>query len=251
MAVKKAEQSEVTIPALRMAKTRFRIVGTMPLFQNRMAEKAKQTLLIGGRKKTAADKANIKHNPPEEFRSSMETMRDGPTVCGMRTVAIKKAMAQAALETPGITKSSVGRLIFIPGELTPLYGIPRLRMDVVRSADVNRTPDIRTRAYFERWCCEVEVHHVIPQLPVSSVAALIYNAGIMIGLGDFRQEKGAGAYGVFRVIPDGEDDAEWDDLVANEGRDAQLDAIADPEFAGPDTEDLMQHFADETARRAA
>lgn len=249
MAVKKAE-TEVTIAALEMARTTFRIVGTMPLFQNRMAEKAKQTLLIGGRKKTAADKAQIKHNPPEEFRSSVEMMQDGPTAIGMRTVAIKGAMATAALETAGITKTSVRRLIFIPGELTALYGVPKLRMDVVRSADINKTPDIRTRAFFERWACEVTINHVVPQLSVASVAALVMNAGVLVGLGDFRQEKGAGAYGVFRVLQDGEDDPEWDDLVANEGRDAQLEALKAPDFAGPDTEDLMNHFFTETKRRA-
>ncbi len=251
MALKKAE-AEVVIPALKMARTRFRIVGTMPLFQNRMAEKAKQQLLIGGKRKNAAEKAaSIKHNPPEEFRNSVEMMPDGPTAIGIRSVAFKKAMATAALETPGITKTSASRLLFIPGEFVPLYGTPLLRMDVVRSADVGRTPDIRTRAFFQQWGCELEVHHIVPQVPVASIAALMFNAGIVVGVGDFRQEKGAGAFGVFRVIEDGEEDSEWDDLVENHGRAVQEDALANPVLCGPETTNLMRLFEQEMKLRAA
>lgn len=247
----KAIEQEIVVPELRRGVIKLRIIGQTPMFQNRMAAKAKQQLLVGGRKKTAADRAQIKHHPIAEFRDSLERVATGPTALGLRVVAMKAAMCTAALETSGITKTSAQRLIFMPGDLTALYGVPQLRMDVVRSADINRTPDVRTRAFLPKWGAEIEIHHVLPQLPVSSVVTLAANAGVLVGLGDFRQEKGKGAFGSFRVTtPDTQDD-EWDELVTNHGREQQLAAIDDPVFADDDTAELMEFFFGEQKRRAA
>lgn len=247
----KAIEQEIVVPELRRGAVKLRIIGQTPMFQNRMAAKAKQQLLVGGRKKTAADKAQIKHHPVAEFRDSLERMSDGPTALGLRVVAMKAAMCTAALETAGITKTSAQRLLFMPGDLTSLYGVPQLRMDVVRSADINRTPDVRTRAFLPKWGAEIEIYHVLPQLPVSSVVTLAANAGVLVGLGDFRQEKGKGSFGSFRVTTPETQDDEWDELVANHGREAQLAAIDDPVFADQDTADLMEFFFGEQKRRAA
>lgn len=160
-------------------------------------------------------------------------------------------MCTAALETPGLTKTSTQRLLFMPGDHVALYGVPQLRMDVVRSADINRTPDIRSRCYLPKWGAEIEINFITPQLSVQSVVSLLCNAGVLIGVGDFRQEKGKGAFGSFRVLGEGEEDPEWDDLISNHGRRAQQDAIDDPEYANKDTADLMEHFASEVRRRAA
>jgi len=216
-----------------------------------MANKAKQQLLVGGQKKGKADRASIKHDPIQEFRDSAEILPAGPTALGLRVVAVKAAMATAALETPGLTKSSAQRLLFMPGDHVPLYGTPQLRMDVVRSADINRTPDIRSRCYLPKWGAEVEVHFITPQLSVQSVVSLLCNAGILIGVGDFRQEKGKGAFGSFRVLGEGEEDPEWEDLIKNHGRMPQQAALTDPEYADKDTADLMDFFHSEVKRRAA
>lgn len=252
MPTKSDQPSAIIVPELKRGVVRLRVIGETPMFQNRMAAKAKQQLLVGGRKKTAADRVHIKHHPIAEYRDSMERNLSGEnTALALRVVAMKAAMCTAALETAGITKTSAQRLLFMPGELAPLYGVPQLRMDIVRSADVNRTPDVRTRAFLPRWGAEIEIHHVLPQLPVSSVITLACNAGVLIGLGDFRQEKGKGAFGSFRVISVDQQDDEWDDLVANHGRDAQLKAIENPLFADEDTAELMEYFYGEEKRRAA
>lgn len=251
MAKAQSAEAEIQVKPLRRATVRLRIIGTTPLFQNRMANKVKEQLLVGSRKKTKAERADVKHNPLEEYRSSAEIMPDGPTALGLRVTAVKAAMCTAALETAGLTKTSAQRLIFMPGDLAPLYGTPQLRMDVVRSADINKTPDVRTRAYLPKWGAEIEVQFIVPQLSVASVVSLLCNAGVLVGVGDFRQEKGKGAFGSFRVIGEGEDDLEWNELVAHHGRAAQLAALDDPEFADRDTSDLMEFFFSETKRRAA
>jgi hypothetical protein len=247
----KTETAEITVQPLKRATVKLRIIGTTPLFQNRMSEKARQYFLAGGAKKTKAEKAEIKHNPIEEYRSSAEIVLSGPTALGLRVVAVKAAMATAALETPGLTKASVQRLLFMPGDHVALYGTPQLRMDIVRSADAAKTPDLRTRCYLPHWGSEVTVQFIVPQLSASSVVAMLCNAGVLVGVGDFRQEKGKGAFGSFRVIGEGEKDEEWNELVANHGRDAQLAALETPEYADLDTADLMAFLLGEQKRRAA
>jgi len=252
MARKAAETTEISIPTLRRASIRLRIIGTTPLFQNRMSAKFKQTMLVPPGRKTKADRATtMKHDPMREYQDSAEILPDGPTALGIRVVAIKAAMAKAALETPGLSMASAQRLLFMPGDFFPLYGTPQLRMDVTRSADIAKTPDIRTRAFLPKWGAEVEIQYIIPQLSLQAVVNLLCNAGVLIGVGDFRQEKGKGAFGSFRVITATEPDDEWDDLIANHGRDVQEPALIEPEYANKDTEDLMAFYESEVSRRAA
>lgn len=251
MATAKNQTAEIKVTPLRRASAKLRIIGTTPMFQNRMANKVKQGLLVGSRKKTKAERVEIKHNPLQEYRDSMEIMKDGPTALGLRVTAVKAAMCTAALETAGLTKTSAQRLLFMPGDFVPLYGTPQLRMDVVRSADINRTPDVRSRCFLPKWGAEIEIQFIVPQLSVASVVSLLCNAGVLVGVGDFRQEKGKGAFGSFRVITADEQDDEWDDLVNNHGRMDQIAAIQNPEYADQDTADLMEFFDEEVSRRAA
>lgn len=251
MALAKEKETTISIAPLKRASVKLRIVGTTPLFQNRMANKVKQGLLVGTKKKTKSEKAAIKHDPLREFRDSAEILPNGPTALGLRVVAVKAAMCTAALETEGLTKTSSQRLIFMPGDFFSLYGTPTLRMDVTRSADINRTADVRTRAFLPKWGAEVTIQFIIPQLSISSIVALLCNAGVLVGVGDYRQEKGKGAFGSFRVLGEGDEDDEWNDLVANHARPAQEAALADPALADRDTEDLMAFYNTESKRRAS
>jgi hypothetical protein len=259
---------EIVIKPLQLKGIKLRIIGTTPMIMNRMANKAMQELLVGGRKKTKADRVEMKHHPMNEYRNSVERMpgtrhlqdmpgtrhsqdTDGGPTLALKATAIKGAMCTAALETPGMTKTGAQRLLFMPAEYYPVWGTPRLRMDVVRSADINRTPDIRTRAEIEHWGTEIELQYIIPQLSMRSVVTLLCNAGLMVGVGDGRQEKGRLNRGLFRVLGEGEKDAEWDDLVAHHGRQAQVQALREPAYATEETAELMEFFFAEEERRAA
>lgn len=245
MSTKKAES--LSIDALKQGRVTLRIIGTTPMYMNSMSAKAKRSLLIGGGKKTAAERKAIKHNPEEEYRSSMYRQVDGETLLCFPSPAFKCAMATAALETPGVTKTSVQRLIFLPQQKVNIWGRPQLKMDVVRSADMAKTPDVRTRAFLPRWCAEIDIAFVTPALSVHSIVSLLSNAGVICGIGDFRQEKGRGSYGTFAVSGtdmDQETQAIWDEIT-QEGRAAQQAALDNPEFADQDTADLMQIIEDE------
>jgi len=252
MAIKKAEAGTLHISPLKQGRVVLRMIGTTPLYFNAMSAKAKRTLLIGGGKKTTAEKRELKHDPEEEFRDSIYSQQTGDTLICFPAPGIKGAMATAALETSGVTKSSVHRLIFLPQQKVNIWGRPFLKMDVVRSADMNKTPDIRTRAFLPRWCAEVEIAFITPTLSSYSVVSLLQNAGVIVGIGDFRQEKGRGGFGTFAVS--GTDMAEWRDAwteITAEARDVQQAAMDRPVSADAETSQLMEIMDDERGKRAA
>jgi hypothetical protein len=251
MATKKAEAG-LTIDPLKQGRVRLTLVGQTPFYFNAMSAKAKRSLLVGGGKKTAAEKRELKHNPEEEFCDSVYRAMSGDTLLCFPAPAVKAAMATAALETAGVTKTSVQRLIFLPEQKIKIWGKPYLKMDVVRSADINKTPDIRTRAFLPRWVAEVDIAFVTPTLSVHSVVSLLSNAGVIVGLGDFRQEKGRGSYGTFAVAgDDGGDFAEYIAEVKEEGREVQQLAMDNPEMADMETAELYEMLLDERIKRAA
>lgn len=249
MAVMK-DNGSLHVDGLKQGRITLRLIGATPLYFNAMSVKVKRSLLLGGGKKTAAEKRELKHDPVQEFRDSVYRQSAGETLLCFPAPGVKGAMATAALETPGVTKTSVQRLIFLPQQRINVWGQPFLKMDVVRSADMNRTPDIRTRAYLPRWCAEVDIAYVTPTLSAHSVVSLLANAGVIVGLGDFRQEKGRGSYGTFRVVGEDDADEEWDDIV-QDGRAVQQVAMAAPEMADDETAELMAILAEERTRRAA
>lgn len=252
MAVKKAEAGTLHIDALKQGRVTLKLIGNTPFYFNAMSAKAKRSLLIGGGKKTAAERKELKHNPEVEFYDSVYRLPGGPTLLGFPAPGVKGAMATAALETPGVTKSSVQRLIFLPEQKIKMWGKPYLKMDVVRSADMAKTPDVRTRAFLPRWCAEVDIAFVQPTLSVHAIVSLLTNAGVIVGIGDFRQEKGRGSYGTFSVA--GDDLGDWQgywDEVTQEGRDVQQHALDNPEMADDETAELMALLEEERERRAA
>jgi len=252
MVTKKAEAGTLHIDALKQGRVTLRMIGTTPFYFNAMSVKAKRDLLIGGGKKTAAERKDIKHDPEQEFRDSVYQQSSGETLLCFPAPGVKGAMATAALETPGVTKTSVQRLIFLPQQKVNIWGKPFLKMDVVRSADMNKTPDIRTRAFLPRWCAEVDIAFVSPTLSTHSVVSLLSNAGVIVGIGDYRQEKGRGSYGCFAVAGDdlGDWQATWDEITA-ECRDIQQAAMDTPEMADDDTARLMDILRGERIKRAA
>jgi hypothetical protein len=250
MAVAKKELTELHIERLKQGRLTLRIIGTTPMYFNSMSVKAKRDLLLGGGRKTKAERANIKHHPLQEFRDSLYRKNYGDTLLCFPAPGVKGAMATAALATAGISKVDVQRLIFLPEANIQIWGTPYLKMDVVRSADINKTPDIRTRAYLPRWCAEISVAYVMPTLNAHSIASILTNAGTIIGIGDFRQEKGKGSNGCFNVMGSDETSPLWDELM-KEGRDVQQAAFDNPTAADTDTEELLEFYRSEVMRRAA
>jgi hypothetical protein len=246
---KRDDNHEISILAISQAAVTLHVLGTTPLVYNRMAEKARRELLLPRGRKTAADRAaTLKHNPLEEYRASVYRYTDDtqPTRLCFPAPAFKSALATAALDLPGARKAQIGRLTWVAGTEVEIYGVPKLMMSVVRSADPNRTPDIRTRAVVPRWACKVTINYVQPQLSAQSIANLLSAAGVLVGIGDFRQEKGKGSYGQFQLVE--ATDMEWCDVVLNGGRKAQDAALEHPKPYDAETAEQLDWFGAEIVR---
>ena len=68
---------------------------------------------------------------------------------------------------------------------------------VTRSADINKTPDVRTRAIIPEWCLSATVQFTKPLLKENAIVNLMAAAGLTQGIDDWRQQKGSGNYGAF------------------------------------------------------
>jgi hypothetical protein len=225
------------------------VLGASPLILNRMSEKAKHELLMPKGRKSAVDKAtSLKHNPLEEYRASAYRLRDPKQpLLGLLTTAFKGAIRSAALDMPGAKKAQIGRLTYIEGEYVGIYGVPKLFMSVTRSADMNRTPDVRTRAIVPEWACTLSITYVQPLIRAQAVVNLLAAAGITIGVGDWRPEKGSGSYGQFRIVP--ADNADFARIVKAGGRAAQEAGVEKPTCYDDETTELLSWFESERSQR--
>ncbi len=252
MATKKNTTAEVVsdILAVTTGSIHFCLLGTSPMFLNRLSEKAKHELLMPKGRKSATEKAtSLKHDPYQEFRDSPHRITDdrSPTYLAVPTTAFKGAIRTAALDMPGTKKAQIGRLTYVEGMYVNLYGIPKLHMGPVRSADMNRTPDIRTRAVVPEWACYLKITYVQPLIRGQIIANLLGAAGITVGVGDWRQEKGSASNGQFRIVD--KDDPTFLSIVSAGTRQAQLDAMENPSCFDDESTELLSWYTGELAQR--
>lgn len=253
VSMKKANDGVSIIP-IKTDVVAVNIVGTSPFIMHRFAFKAWQELLMPSQKKNAAAKAeSLKHDPLNEYRECLYKNRDDatPTLFHVPTAMLQEAIASAALDMPGATKSSVSRWVSVQGDIDAgtlcLYGVPELYTTMVRSSDMNHTPDVRTRPIFRKWA----IRHLMvtfkeDPLNKPAIMNLLGAAGQIVGCGDWRPQKG-GSMGKFRVCDDS--DPEFQEIIAHQGRDVQQLAFESPAYYDQDTEDIITWFQAEIARR--
>jgi hypothetical protein len=258
MARKPVEKKEnVEIKPIKMRTIVVNLVGT-DLIMHRFAVKAWRELLFPSHRQNAAGLAqSLKHEPMSEYRECFYQNReegdDAPTLFHLPRGMISKAMAAAALDLPGATKASIERLTSVASQTVFLYGIPQIRMDMVRNSDINKTPDVRTRPIFPRWAAPgVVLRYKADPLTDAQIFNLLGAAGDITGFGDARQQKGGspeegGPFGGFRIV--GADDPELLEIIAEGGREAQRRAYLQPECNTATTADLLTWFYQELERR--
>lgn len=247
MAAKKDSQIEVV--KFNTGRVNYCVLGRTPLILNRMSEKAKHELLMPKGRKSAAERASsLKHNPRQEFRDSpyIDPDESAETYLVHLATSFKAAMRGAGVDVPGATKAQIGRLLWVEGERISIFGIPRMFMSVTRSADTNKTPDIRTRAIVPHWAAVISVRFMKPVINETTVTNLLAAAGLTQGIGDWRPEKGSGNYGQFEIV--NEDDEAFRQILSY-GRDVQKEAMETPVCYDKETEDLLAWFDDEAGRR--
>lgn len=249
----KPASETLTVSKIEQEVANVYIVGESPLLLQRLSEKAKRELLYPAAKKNAVERSTtLKHDPRREFGDAPHRLPDGPTLLALPAAAFKRAMSQAAIDLPGVEKSVIGRLTFVLGtgpsaNLVPVYGQPFLYMDAVRSADMKRTPDIRTWVILPEWATTISVNYVRPNLTGEAVANLLGGAGIFVGVGDGRPEKGKLSFGRFRTVRP--NDPDYLRIVRNGGRKTQEAGMSNPRPYNDDVAELLAWFDAELKRR--
>lgn len=249
MAKPKDTQETFEIQPIATRTIVVKIVGTTPFIMHRFAKKAWEELLYPSGRKTASVRANsMKHNPMEEYQGCFYLNRDQrtPTLFHLPEGMLHKALASAAMDVPGpASRAQMTRLTSVGPQIN-LYGVPMLHMAMVRSSDMAKTPDVRTRPIFPKWACEIEISFVINPLNDAAILNLLGAAGVIVGIGDGRPQKGL-SFGRFKIVSD--DDPEFAEIVANGGRKAQQRAFENPSAFDVEAEELMAWFTAEVARR--
>lgn len=248
----KPKNTETTISVLPISQGTITlcVVGQTPLIFNSMSEKAKRELLMPrGKITSSADRAErgLKHNPMEEYRNSVYRTPTGPTRLVLPSTAFKGAMTSAALDLPGSKKTEIGRLAWVEGYNVPVWGVPQVLCSVVRMADIQKTPDIRTRAILPQWASKFTVSFVQPKMSEMVIVTLMAAAGIIRGVGDFRQEKGKGSFGMFRVVDEADED--FQRIIGAGGVALQDEALADPTPYDDDTDGLLTWFQEQQSAK--
>lgn len=249
MAVKKTTEATIDIAPIKMGRITCHLLGVTPMIMHRFSFKSQGQLLFPKGRINAAEKAeHLKHDPLMEFRESIYRNRDSrePTAVHIPAMSFQKALAAAALDLPGASRAQILRLVSIVSTQVNLFGVPQLGMAMTRSSDIGRTPDVRTRAYFPRWCCQIEIEYVSTLLKPNQIVNLLAAAGMIVGIGDWRPQKG-GPFGKYTVVD--ANDPTYLEIVKEGGRAAQLVAIDNPKAFCADTEELLAWFNQEAARR--
>lgn len=251
MTIKKNPDADqlIEIKKIEPDVVRCHILGASPMIMHRFAFKAWQELLLPSPKKNAAAKAtDLKHDPLNEFRECVYRNRSDsePTAVHYPAGAFSKALAAAALDLPGASKAQILRLVGVVSTQINVYGVPTLGMDMVRSSDMARTPDVRTRAYFSEWCCVIDISYIRSLIGRDQIINLLDAAGLIVGIGDYRPQKG-GAFGRFAVVSP--DNADLLRITKQQGRKAQEAALNNPAFFNEDSAELFTWFNEEVVRR--
>lgn len=242
-------ETTIEIAPIQMARLSCYIIGRTPLIMHRFSKKAREQLLFPKGRINSAEKAeNLKHDPLTEYRETIYLNRDEarPSLVHLPAGMFQKALASAALDMPGASKSQILRLVSIASTQIDMFGKPMMSMEMVRSSDMAKTPDVRTRAIFPEWCCKIEIEFVSTLLKPNQIVNLLAAAGMIVGIGDWRPQKG-GSHGKFAIVE--ENDADYRRIVKEGGKAVQLKAYQDPMAYDADTEELFAWFNAEAARR--
>ena len=234
--------TEIIISKLKIGKADIWIKGLTPFLCSAVSSKTIDSLLSPKDRKSAASKAqNLKHKMYDEFVDSMYQAReedgnlDKTRILG-KAAMFKASMATAALEIPGAKKTQIGRLVQVLGDYVEIYGVPCMHLSVVRNSGMDRTMDVHPKALIKDWCCKITVTFTMPTVSMNTVYGLLETAGQIIGVGDFRPEKGKGTFGMFTTC----EESDVKDIIKNGGLKAQDAAIKTPMFYDRETEQIYK-----------
>jgi hypothetical protein len=168
------------------------VVGTAPLIQNNFGQKTIEQML----RKHMGISVQREAKKPREVLEQAKIKNEAGRV-SIPPVAFKAAMLSASVALKSLKKTQLRTQMYVAGNSVPIKferEIPR--MDMVRTAGMGRTPDVRFRPSFEGWSARIAIQFG-DLLTIQTIVDLLNRAG-SVGVGEWRPEKN-GTFGTFTV----------------------------------------------------
>jgi len=197
-AVKKAETTELRIPAMDIRRIAMRVVGTSDLIVHAWDPKTE----------TQMEEANTgrarNKKPPRDPNAEFEAAKylDEKGRPALPAFFFKKCIEGAAPLTEGISITNVKKVVFIEGNMLPLrFKREYMRRDTVRVGSFGKkkaTP--RYRPAYADWGVDIVVQYNANIISAEELVNLFKIGGFSVGICEWRPTCG-GSFGRFDVEP--------------------------------------------------
>jgi hypothetical protein len=138
--------------------------------------------------------------PSKPAKGCYDPQRHGP-LYGIPATAFKAAITAAAMRyIDGLTKSYVSGIIWVLRTVYPLPGEPQWHEELVRLK--LGSSEIRYRGWWPEWAITLRIRFDTKFTNAETVVNLLKRAGMSIGVGDKRTEKGPYDFGMFVIDKD-------------------------------------------------
>ena len=192
----------IRIKPIEFARVSVPVVGDTIMVQHRIGEGAITKLEDSTREK----KLKVKRAPrviEQEYREATYFMPDGKTLA-CPAMWFKASMINACSFIEGISKVLARAAFFIEGDMVPVIGAQKMRMDVVRLQGFNKPAQTRYRPEVFPWAVVLPIKYRPDLIDVSDLCNLLNHAGFSVGVGEDRPQKRGGQWGLFHVATEAE-----------------------------------------------
>jgi hypothetical protein len=225
MAKKGESSGPIEIVGPNFQRRELIIIGVTSLISNRFPKKMMELLpgcehLDGevsveeGSKKKGAEKTP--RNFQQAYLDSMYPLPEGGY--GFPAIAFKRAIVGACRQTSQLDMTLANRVIFVEAphvsitdgfvtECIKIEGEPRMRKDVGRNSNIDRTPRICCRGEFFPWWAKLVIEFNADMVSDETIYRLTQFGGKTEGVGEQRPsaKKAPGNNGRFRLAEAGEE----------------------------------------------
>jgi len=206
MAAKKHKpsgQDKIVFEKSDRTDTEVTIIGTTPLIVHDFNEKSLKEILEKQANRSGKIRKKLQPRDPfGEYVRSVKQLDNSGKSFGFPAQALKLGMIASSKKADAPPKTELRTSFFVYGlhspEVVNLYGIPRMRMDMVRIGGINKVAQPRFRACFDEWVMKFKIRKG-SGVSHNDVFMLLYLAGLYNGLGEQRGQTTGNIFGQFEV----------------------------------------------------
>ena len=194
--------SNIIISPPKIRELSLRVTGKSGLICHHFGEKSRKQ--IQDTQSKVAKGPKEARDPQAEYEGAFYKLENGGY--GFTCAGFKKSAIRAAKLLDGVNMTDARQMFFVEADDRDTTGVdcvriehdeaPEMRTDTVRLA--KGVSDLRYRPEFRNWSCILKMSFDEDLISNSQLVNLFMRAGLQVGVGDWRPEKG-GEFGRFVV----------------------------------------------------